>query len=108
MRADELLDAILRQDFASFVAKVFETICPGENYSPSWHIDLLAWRLSLAFSGRRLRVIVNLPPRSLKSIVCSVALPARLLGQNPSSRIIAASYSEELSRKHSRDCRTVL
>jgi predicted phage terminase large subunit-like protein len=53
-------------------------------------------------------LIINLPPRSLKSIAASVALPAWLLGRDPSRRIIAVSYSDELARKHARDARTVL
>jgi len=49
-----------------------------------------------------------LDPRSLKSIAASVALPAWLLGHDPSCRIITVSYSEDLARKHARDCRIVI
>src|SRR5262249_38777894 len=86
----------------------FETLCPGETYQENWHLDALAYHLAPAASGRRIRLMINLPPRSLKSIAASVALPAWLLGHDPSCRIIAASYSEELARKHSRDCRIVI
>jgi len=55
-----------------------------------------------------MRLIVNLPPRSLKSIAASVALPAWLLGHNPSCRVIAASYADELARKHARDTRIIV
>jgi len=78
-----LLGAILRRDFAIFVAKAFETLCPGEIFHDNWHLDCLAHHLALAASGRRIRLIINLPPRSLKSIVASVALPAWLLGHDP-------------------------
>src|SRR5271155_4556854 len=54
------------------------------------------------------RLILNLPPRTLKSFIASVALPAWLLGRKPSARIICASYSDELSTKFSRDCRALL
>lgn len=104
----QALDAILRSDFASFIAKVFETLCPGDRFLPNWHIDALAWRLAPAASGKRLRLIVNLPPRSLKSIAASVALPAWLLGHNPSCRIIVASYADDLARKHARDTRIIM
>jgi predicted phage terminase large subunit-like protein len=108
--ANELafLGAILRRDFAIFIAKVFETLCPGEIYHDNWHLDCLAHHLALAASGQRIRLIINLPPRSLKSIAASVALPAWLLGHNASCRIITVSYSEELARKHARDCRVVI
>jgi predicted phage terminase large subunit-like protein len=103
-----LLSAILRRDFAIFIAKVFETLCHGEDFHDNWHLDCLAHHLALAASGQRIRLIINLPPRSLKSIAASVALPAWLLGHDPSCRIISVSYSEELARKHARDCRIVI
>jgi predicted phage terminase large subunit-like protein len=108
--ADRLkeLDAILRRDFASFIAKVFETLCPAETFLENWHLEHLAWQLSQVASRKRIRLIVNQPPRSLKSIVASVALPGWILGHNPSCRIIAASYSDDLARKHARDTRIVM
>ena len=53
-------------------------------------------------------LIVNLPPRSLKSYLVSVAWVAWLLGRKASFRIICASYSEELAHKFSRDCRALM
>jgi hypothetical protein len=41
-----LLDALLRRDLASFIAKTFATLCPGEVYEHNWHIDHLAHRLT--------------------------------------------------------------
>jgi hypothetical protein len=54
------------------------------------------------------RLIVNLPPRSLKSHAATVAFPAWLLGHNPAIQIICASYGQELADKHARDCRTLI
>src|SRR5690606_18188107 len=45
---------------------------------------------------------------SLKSICASVAFPAFVLGHNPSARLIAVSYSQDLTSKHARDCRLVM
>ena len=49
-----------------------------------------------------------MPPRSLKSICASVALPAWLLGHDPTRRIICASYAQELSVKLANDFRLVV
>ncbi len=103
-----LRNAILRRDLASFIAKAFATLCPGEAYQDNWHIDYLAQQLAPAASRQRLRPIINLPPRSLKSLAISVAFPAWLLGHDPSCRIISCSYADELARKHARDTRTIL
>jgi predicted phage terminase large subunit-like protein len=54
------------------------------------------------------RLVINLPPRSLKSFIISVCLPAWLLGRDPRARIMCASYSEDLAYKFSRDCRALM
>ncbi|MDH5647530.1 MAG: phage terminase large subunit [Candidatus Heimdallarchaeota archaeon] len=54
------------------------------------------------------RIIINMPPRMLKSTLFSISLPALILGINPSANIIVASYSQALSNKHSLDTRLIL
>jgi hypothetical protein len=67
--------ALLRADFSVFIHKAFTTLSPGQTYVPSWHIDAIADRLERVRRGEIRRLIVNLPPRSLKSITGSVASP---------------------------------
>jgi len=64
--------------------------------------------LSKVLSGDVKRLIITIPPRHLKSICTSVALPAFVLGHNPTRRIICVSYSQELAVKHANDCRSVM
>ena len=104
----KLLHAVLRQDFSSFIGKTFHTINPGAKYQSNWHIDLIADYLEAVRRGSIKRLIINMPPRALKSVCVSVAWPAWLLGQDATKRIMAASYSSTLSIKHSMDCRLVL
>src|ERR1039457_4372966 len=47
-------------------------------------------------------------PRSLKSLLASVALPAWFLGYHPSERIVAVSYSDQLARTHANDFRLLV
>src|SRR5712672_458397 len=103
-----LLQALLRDDFRAFVQKVFVTLTPGQIFIHSWHLDAIADRLEQVRLGKITRLIINMPPRSLKSIMSSVAFPAFVLGLDPSRRIICASYSGELAKKHSNDFRAVL
>ncbi|MBL0319815.1 MAG: phage terminase large subunit [Alphaproteobacteria bacterium] len=103
-----LLEAVLRQDLSSFIAKSFHTLNPGIEYQPNWHIDLIAAYLEAVTQGEIKRLIINMPPRALKSVTVTVSWPAWLLGRNPATRIIAASYSQALSTKHSVDCRALI
>jgi predicted phage terminase large subunit-like protein len=81
---------------------------PRATFLPNWHIKALAYHLELVRTGKLTRLIVNMPPRSLKSLVCSVAWPAFVLGNDPSKRIIGASYGADLAIKLGVDCRTIM
>jgi predicted phage terminase large subunit-like protein len=104
----ELLDAGLREDFHAFVQKVVETVSPGTRFSPNWHIEAMAHQLERVARGELTRLIINVPPRHLKSICASVALPAYILGHDPAKRIICVSYADELAKKFANDCRAVM
>lgn len=102
------LEALLRADFTSFIQRSFQTVSPGVDYRHNWHVDAIAWHLQQCLDGSTKRLIITLPPRHLKSICASVALPAWILGHDPQRRIICASYASELTAKHARDCRAVM
>jgi hypothetical protein len=58
--------------------------------------------------GHIRRLIINMPPRYLKSLLASVAFPAWCLGHDPAAQILCVSYAQELADKLSRDCRRIL
>ena len=101
-------EALLRADFRPFLEKVFTTLSPGQVFVPTWHLEAIAWQLERVRRGEIRRLIINLPPRSLKSIMASVAFPAFVLGHDPSQRLVCVSYSGDLAKKHSNDFRAVI
>ena len=104
----KLLEAILRHDLMAFGERAFRTLNPAIDFLPTWHLKALAHALSERAAGRVRRLIITLPPRSMKSIMASVAFPAWLVGHQPTRRIICASYSADLALKLARDCRNVM
>jgi predicted phage terminase large subunit-like protein len=102
------LDAALRTSFSAFLRKVFYTLCPRQELEAGWVIEAIAHQVGRVLRGEERRLIINLPPRSLKSIAFSVALPAYALGLNPKMRIICVSYSAELAKKLSNDFRAII
>ncbi len=88
--------------------KCFVTVNPGTKYLYNWHIKRIAEYLHSCENSEINRLIINIPPRYLKSFIVNVAWPAWLLGQDPTRRIISASYSNGLSIKHSLDCRAII
>src|SRR5512146_3085090 len=101
-------EAILRNDFTSFIERSFYELNPQTNLVLSPHIEVIASQLESCRLGKLRRLIINLPPRSLKSHCVSVAFPAFLLGHNPAAQIICASYGQDLADKLARDCRTLV
>ena len=104
----ELLRVFLRNDLYAFVQKVFETVNPGVAFSRNWSTEAVTHALQKVVSSATTRLIINIPPRNLKSICSSVALPAFLLGHSPTRKIICVSYSDDLAAKFSNDCRAVM
>jgi len=100
--------ALLRTDLRYFVWKCFKTIVPSKPYSRNWHIDAMVYKLLQVRDGEITRLLINLPPRSLKSICTSAAYVAWLLGHDPGRRIIVASYSNDLAAELHREFRMVI
>jgi predicted phage terminase large subunit-like protein len=102
------LNALYRSDFYTFLERSFYELNPETGYFPNWHIEVVAQELEKCRRGETTRLIINVPPRSLKSHCASVAFPAWLLGHNPAEQIITVSYGQDLADKHALDCRTVM
>jgi predicted phage terminase large subunit-like protein len=83
-------------------------VVPGQELLLNWHLEAITHQLERVRRGETRRLIITLPPHNLKSICASVAFPAFVLGHDPSVRIVCASYAQELTTKHARDCRRVM
>lgn len=108
IQSRDILHHILRNDFCSFLKMCFGILNPTTVYKHSWHIQAICHHLELVRSGKIKRLIINMPPRSLKSLSVSVAFPAYIHGLDPSRKIIAVSYSQELSSNLHNEYRAIL
>jgi hypothetical protein len=108
MNEQDLINAMLRSDFKRFLHRCMLTLNPGADFLPNWHIDAIAHQLQCVRSGEVARLIINMPPRYLKSLTVSVIFPAFLLGHNPHLKIFGISYGTELSGKHAADFRAIV
>jgi hypothetical protein len=80
--------AALRGDFHTFMRRCFAELNSGASFLSNWHLQIVAAKLQEVRDGRIRRLIINIPPRSLKSLKTSIAFPAWLLGHSPSAAII--------------------
>ena len=106
----ELIERSLAQDsFAEFVRQAWHIVEPATPLVWNWHLDVLCEYLEATAADDGItRLIVNIPPRSGKSLLASVLWPAWVWIRRPSTRWLFASYSAGLSGKHSVDRRAVL
>ena len=102
------LSAVLRQDLVSFIIQTYLTVGGGSPYLHNWPVEAIADYLVQAFARDIKRLIITMPPRSLKSICASVAFPAWVLGHEPETRFICASYSAEIAAYLGLQCRNVI
>ena len=66
-------DALTRSDFQIFVERVYAELNPGSTFLDNFHIPIITTNLEAVRQGKITRLIFTLPPRSLKSIIVSVA-----------------------------------
>src|ERR1700745_349597 len=95
--------AIARYDLYTFMHRAFLELNPSATFLPNWHLELIAAKLEACRRGEIKRLIINVPPRSLKSLCATVAFPAFVLGHDPSAQIICCSYAQDLANKHALD-----
>jgi predicted phage terminase large subunit-like protein len=94
------LDA--RTDFLRFVQ------CINPAYDAQWFHELIARKCQNIIEGKCKNLMVFMPPQEGKSELVSRQLPAWALGINPSLKIVAASYSSDLSQQFSRSIQQTL
>jgi len=102
------MSALLRLDLSSFIIRSFQEVSPQTPYMHNWHVDLIASKLQEVADGKIKRLIINLPPRNLKSVCASVAFPAWYLGHFPNKKVICASYAYELANNLALQSRQVM
>ena len=95
----EAINSLIRTDFYAYIQKVFYEATGGETFIPNWHLELICDTLEKCRRKEIKRLIINVPPRSLKSIIVNIGFSSWLLGHNPTEKIVSVSYSQELSEK---------
>src|SRR5437762_2317104 len=101
-------EAILRSDLGYFAERCFCNLNPQAAFLMNWHIEVIAAKLAAVREGKIRRLIINLPPRHLKSLLASIAFPAWCLGHDPPAHILCVSHAQDLADKLAPYCRSVI
>lgn len=94
----------------SFIRQSWSVLEPATPFVDNWHIECLSEHLEAVTLGQIQRLIVNIPPRYMKSLNVSVCWPVWEWGPKnmPHLRYLFSSYAGELVVKHSTDRRTLI
>jgi len=92
----EDIQNIYRHDLSSFFQFAFRELHPYADYHHNWHIDVMAHYLSLVSRGEIKKLIINMPPRMLKSQCVSIAWPAWELGRDSRKNFLCLHGSKAL------------
>jgi predicted phage terminase large subunit-like protein len=101
------INNLLRNDFLSFARKALRKL-DGTILSDDPYLDYLASKLTAFADGEINRLIVNAPPRHLKSQLGTVCLTAWILAHRPNEKIIVLACSARLAEKLARTIRAIL
>lgn len=101
------LDGLARDDFTFFTMRAFHELYDVP-FHPNWHIQAIAHHLTKVAQEDTRRLIITMPPRSLKSFMGSICFPAWVLGRHPGEKIVCASYAQKLSEEFAFDTRRLM
>lgn len=94
--------------FRTFVEEAWKVVEPGVPFVGGWHIDAICEHLQ-AVSNRQIRqLIINMPPRHMKSSLVAVLWPVWRWIAYPEEQWLFSSYAESLSIRDSRKCRNLI
>jgi predicted phage terminase large subunit-like protein len=99
---------LLKSDLMSFIERSFYELHPGHQLDLAPHIEVIATMLEKVRRGEIKRLIINMPPRQLKSHCATVAFVAWWLGHEPSKHVICASYGQDLADDLATKCRRLM
>src|SRR5215210_6822806 len=97
-----------RRSLKAFIAEAWPLVEPATRFVPNWHIDAITEHLEMATRGEIQRLVINIPPRHMKTLQVSVFWPAWIWLTHPERRFLFASYSQQLSGNHSVICRRLI
>jgi len=94
---DKQLYELNEKHLLSFIRQAWDILEPGTKFINNWHIEYTCEHLEAVYSGEIKRLLINIPPGHMKSIMVTVCFPAWVWIQNPYKRFISACYSQEIS-----------
>lgn len=97
MNENQIYKIVCENDLAFFLKEAFKRLYPELTYEHNWHIDVLCKHLEAVERGEIRNLDINIPPRTIKSLLINIVFPAWVWTRKPWKKFITASYASSLS-----------
>jgi len=98
----------ISHNFNMFAEQVFQTLRSGKTYIETIATKLIIDSLLRMEHNEYNNLLINIPPRTLKSTIVSIAFTAWIFGKDPTAQVVCISYSDELAKDFSNATRKIL
>lgn len=104
----EIDKALAERSLVEYAKQAWQVVEPGTTYVHGWHIEAICEHLEAVTRGEILNLIINIPPRYMKSLLTSVFWPTWEWTFQPASRWLFMSYADQLAIRDSLKCRRII
>lgn len=105
---DEINRELAKKSLVEYIRQAWTVVEPANRYIHGWHIDAIADHLEAATRGEIRNLIINIPPRHAKSLLCCVFWQTWVWTTRPSTRWLYSSYVDNLAIRDSLKCRRII
>jgi predicted phage terminase large subunit-like protein len=101
---------LCRRSLAEFAKRAWRVLEPAAELKWGWALDAICMHLEAVTDGRITRLLMNVPPGSMKSLLTGVIWPAWEWGPRglPEMRYVSTAHEETLAIRDSRRCRDLI
>ena len=106
----ELDRAIAAQSFAGFVRAAWHVLEPSSELKWGWSLDAICQHLEAVTKGDIKRLLINVPPGCMKSLLAGVLWPAWEWGPQgrPGLRYLGTAHKQDLGVRDNLKCRRLI
>ena len=100
--------AMAETSLLSFIKQAWQVLEPSTPFKSGWHIEAICDHLEAVANNQIKNLIINIPPRHMKSLSVSVFFPCWVWINKPETRWLYSSYAQDLSTRDSIKCRRLI
>lgn len=104
----EIRRELASRHLADFAKQAWHVLEPATPLKWGWALDAICEHLEAVTAGEIKRLVINVPPGTMKSLLASVIWPAWEWIKRPELRYLSTAHKQELAIRDSVKCRRVI